>query len=178
MENTMSGTTGLKHTKKCIECEAVLTEDNWYPSFVGKRHYKCKSCYDERRILNRYKKRYGSLNKAIARLIYVSTKKKYDAVTEGQVYIIRNPAFPGWCKIGMAVDAEDRLKQYQTSSPYRDYKLIKAYDTDDRRNYERAAHELLAQSHERKGEWFYIQSSVAIKILDELFSNGAQLELF
>jgi len=41
------------------------------------------------------------------------------------VYVLVNPAFPGWCKIGMAVDAEDRLKQYQTSSPYRDYELIK-----------------------------------------------------
>jgi hypothetical protein len=42
--------------------------------------------------------------------------------------IVISPAYPGWCKVGMAVDAEDRLKQYQTSSPYRDYKLVKAYD--------------------------------------------------
>ncbi len=164
-------------TKKCIECEAVLTEDNWYPSFVGKKHYKCKSCYDERRILNRYKKRYGSLNKAIARLIYVSTKKKYDAVREGQIYIIRNPAFPSWCKVGMAVDAEDRLKQYQTSSPYRDYALVAAWDVEDRREAEKQAHALMEQHYERRGEWFVCDSSLSVAKLNNLFEEK-QLELF
>jgi len=173
----MLETTGQKPTKKCIECEAVLTEDNWYPSFVGKKHYKCKSCYDERRILNRYKKRYGSLNKAIARLIYVSTKKKYDAVTEGQVYIIRNPAFPSWCKVGMAVDAQDRLKQYQTSSPYRDYDLVKAYNTENRREAEAQAHALLENHYARRGEWFVCDASLAVNKLDSLF-EVKQLELF
>lgn len=101
-----------------------------------------------------------------------SSLKNYETAKEGQVYIIVNPAFPGWCKVGMAVDAEDRLKQYQTSSPYRDYELIKTYDTDDRRTAEKAAHELLAQSHERKGEWFYIQHPVATEILEEYFNEN------
>ena len=172
----MSETTGQRRTKKCIECEAVLTEDNWYPSFVGKKHYKCKSCYDERRILNRYKKRYGSLNKAIARLIYVSTKKKYDAVREGQVYIIRNPAFPSWCKVGMAVDAQDRLKQYQTSSPYRDYVLVAAWDVEDRREAEKQAHAFLEQHYERRGEWFVAFSDMAAERLEELFNKDSENE--
>ena len=47
----------------------------------------------------------------------------YDTTTEGYVYIINNPCWDGWVKVGMAIDAEDRCKQYQTSSPYRDYKL-------------------------------------------------------
>jgi len=97
----------------------------------------------------------------------------YETMKEGQVYIIVNPAFPGWCKVGMAVDAEDRLKQYQTSSPYRDYELIKAYNTDDRREAEKAAHDLLAKSHERKGEWFYIQHPVATEILDGHFNENS-----
>ena len=175
MENTMSGTTGLKHTKINPKTgKPMYYKDN--PNAVKAR--------DARRMWVNGKEiskfhplhkpgRYKTLGDAA-----FSALGAYETMSEGQVYIITNPAFPGWCKIGMAVDAEDRLKQYQTSSPYRDYKLIKAYDTDDRRNSERAAHELLAQSHERKGEWFYIQSPVAIKILDELFSNGAQLELF
>ena len=102
-----------------------------------------------------------------------SSLQNYELAKQGQVYVLVNPAFPGWCKIGMAVDAEDRLKQYQTSSPYRDYELIKAYDTDDRRTAEKAAHELLAQSHERKGEWFYIQHPVATKILDGHFNENS-----
>ena len=68
--------------------------------------------------------------------------------------------------MGMAVDAEDRLKQYQTSSPYRDYKLIKVYDVLDRREAERFAHKLLAKRHDIKGEWFYIQHPVAESILE------------
>ena len=95
-----------------------------------------------------------------------SSLKNYDTAKEGQVYIIINPAFPGWCKVGMAVDAEDRLKQYQTSSPYRDYELIATYDTSDRRKAEKFAHDLLEKRHARRGEWFYIQHPVATAILE------------
>ena len=178
MENTMSETTGLKHTRHCIECNVSLDETNWYPSFVGKKHYKCKTCYDERRILNRYKKRYGDSRTSLAKFIAHTNKKKFDTVKEVSIYIIFNPSFPGWCKVGMAVDAEDRLKQYQTSSPYRDYQLIKAYDTDDRRTAEKNAHDILSQTHQRRGEWFCIQHPAATKILDKLFSKGVQCELF
>ena len=100
-----------------------------------------------------------------------SSLQNYETAKQGQVYIIVNPAFPGWCKVGMAVDAEDRLKNYQTSSPYRDYELIKTYDTDDRREAEKVAHELLAQSYEQRGEWFYIQHPVATEILDGHFNE-------
>ena len=102
-----------------------------------------------------------------------SSLQNYETAKQGQVYVLVNPAFPGWCKVGMAVDAEDRLKHYQTSSPYRDYEVIKAYDTDDRREAEKAAHELLAKSPERKGEWFYIQHPVATGILDGHFNEDS-----
>jgi hypothetical protein len=47
----------------------------------------------------------------------------FDKISHGEVYIITNPAWKGWIKIGMAVESKDRLKAYQTSSPLRDYKL-------------------------------------------------------
>ena len=50
-----------------------------------------------------------------------SSLKNYKKSKEGQVYVITNPAFEGWVKVGMAVDAIDRLKSYQTSSPFRDF---------------------------------------------------------
>ena len=37
---------------------------------------------------------------------------KYELSREGQVYIITNPNFPEWVKVGMAVDSEDRLNGY------------------------------------------------------------------
>ncbi|MGL4519205.1 MAG: GIY-YIG nuclease family protein [Phocaeicola sp.] len=40
------------------------------------------------------------------------------------MYAISNPAWPGFIKIGKSVDVFDRLNNYQTSSPLRDYTLI------------------------------------------------------
>ena len=83
-----------------------------------------------------------------------SSLEKYDSSVEGQVYAITNPNFPDWVKIGMAIDAEDRLNSYQTSSPFRDYVLQYKYDVNNRRKAESQAHTELQKSYERKGEWF------------------------
>jgi hypothetical protein len=77
----------------------------------------------------------------------------------------------------MAVDAQDRLKQYQTSSPYRDYELVKVYKTKDRRQAEAEAHAELEKHYERRGEWFVCDSSLAVDKLNNLF-EAQQLELF
>ena len=62
-----------------------------------------------------------------------SALKGYEKTPEGYVYIIANPSFDGWLKVGMAIDAEDRCNGYQTSSPHRDYKLLYARKFNDRR---------------------------------------------
>src|SRR5210317_760632 len=62
-----------------------------------------------------------------------SSLKNYTESKQGQIYIMVNPAYPGWCKVGMAVDAEDRVNQFQTGSPFRDYKLFKFFKADNRR---------------------------------------------
>jgi hypothetical protein len=83
-----------------------------------------------------------------------SSLVNYESSTEGQVYIITNSAWPEWVKIGMAVDANDRCNGYQTSSPFRDYKVMYAASTKDRRNAEAAAHKAAEKIAERRGEWF------------------------
>lgn len=83
-----------------------------------------------------------------------SSLSKYESSREGQVYIITNPNFPEWVKVGMAVDSEDRLNGYQTSSPFRDYTLFTFWPVSDRRVAEADAHELLKKTYQRKGEWF------------------------
>jgi len=105
-----------------------------------------------------------------------SSLKNYEQSKQGQVYVIRNPAFPSWCKVGMAVDAEDRLKQYQTSSPYRDYVLVAAWDVEDRREAEKQAHALLEQHYERRGEWFVAFSDMAAERLEALFNKDSDNE--
>ena len=94
----------------------------------------------------------------------------YDEVVEGEGYIIRNSAWPEWQKIGKAVDAEDRLKGYQTGSPKRDYQLVHAEWFSDRHAAEKAIHKMLEQHkhcHERRGEWFKSYDSVIMEVMRE-----------
>jgi len=83
-----------------------------------------------------------------------SSLAKYETSVEGQVYIITNPNFAGWVKVGMAIDSEDRLNGYQTSSPFRDYFLHSFWTVSDRRQAEATAHAELEKTFERRGEWF------------------------
>ena len=71
----------------------------------------------------------------------------------------------------MAIDAEDRLKQYQTSSPYRDYVLVASWDVEDRREAEKQAHALLEQHYDRRGEWFVAYSDMAAERLEAFFNE-------
>ena len=89
----------------------------------------------------------------------------YDKHVEGEVYIITNPAWEGWVKVGMAVDAEDRLNSYQTSCPFRDYMLYYSYETKDRRKAESGAHSKLNEKFERRNEWFRCTPEEAIEVL-------------
>ena len=83
-----------------------------------------------------------------------SSLAKYESSVEGQVYVIVNPSFPEWVKVGMAIDSEDRLNGYQTSSPFRDYMLNYKWDVNDRRAAESEAHTELQKLYERRSEWF------------------------
>ncbi len=94
--------------------------------------------------------------------------QKDKQILEGYVYAIRNKAWPDWIKIGKAVDAEDRLNGYQTSSPMRDYQLVHAIPTPDRSRAERVAHKAAALCGERQGEWFKIPSEEAVTILQHI----------
>jgi hypothetical protein len=151
--------------KTCISCAVPLTKDNWWPSFVMKKHYKCINCYDIRRTENSIKRGNRSPS-LLAKLFGLKAKDVYDQVTEGSVYVIANKAWDGWVKVGMAIDAEDRLKSYQTSSPFRDYMLYYSYTTSNRRKSEAEAHSMLEQKYERRNEWFLCTPSQAIEVLN------------
>ena len=93
----------------------------------------------------------------------------YANTTEGYVYIINNPCWKGWVKVGMAIDAEDRCKQYQTSSPFRDYKLCYLKHFEDRKTAEQSAHkELKKITDTYKGEWFKTSVKEAKKTIEAL----------
>lgn len=97
-----------------------------------------------------------------------SSLENYKDSAEGEVYIITNPAWEGWVKVGMAVDSQDRLKNYQTSSPFRDYTLLYSYEVNDRRAGESAAHARLAKECDNINEWFRIPHAVANELILEV----------
>ena len=160
----------MKHCNTCNETKAISE----FPKDCTTRdrlHHRCRSCMKVHNAkLNPY---HNKLNmyvngKYISRShpLYkpgrykhfgeaaFSSLEKDNRTVEGQVYAVTNPSFPDWVKIGMAIDAEDRLNNYQTSSPFRDYVLQYRYDVNDRRQAESQAHTELQKLYERKGEWF------------------------
>jgi len=99
----------------------------------------------------------------------VFSQSSINQIQEGYVYIITNKAWPDWVKIGMAIDAEDRLNGYQTSSPHRDYVLEHSVYSNDRRKSEQQAHTRATKiALETNGEWFKLTVEQAIEVLNNL----------
>ena len=166
----------------CMTCNVDLTGTNWYGSTKVRDIKICKSCSKklaERSNPNRmyvngkyvprkhpfYKPgRYKTFNDAAFEGTY-----KLSSIKEGYVYAITNKAWPDWVKIGMAIDAEDRLSGYQTSSPHRDYILEHSVYSNEKRKAEQQAHSRAAKlAIEVNGEWFKLTVQQAIEVLDNL----------
>ncbi len=82
------------------------------------------------------------------------------------VYVISNPAWKGWVKIGMAVDVNKRLLNYQTCSPFRDYKVEFVVPVTDIKVAESTAHERASWiAEEEKCEWFKMPLDSAIEVV-------------
>ena len=94
-----------------------------------------------------------------------------EAATEkaGFVYVITNPAFPGFVKIGRAYDPVERLRGYQTGCPFRRYRLAYAIFFEDVVLAEKEIH-LRLDSCRAEGEWFRITPAVASNHIDNLRS--------
>ena len=105
-----------------------------------------------------------------------SALKNFKDSPQGQVYIITNPAWEGWVKVGMAVDAKDRAGNYQTSSPYRDYELAHIVDTQDRRATETETHARLGDLFEQRNEWFKCSVEMAKRIMDDVVKEEEQYD--
>ncbi len=175
---------GQTHTKHCSKCLTTKPVDQFHKHKSRVYETYCKPC----QIMNAQKHnrnkmfvegklipkkhplhkpgRYKSFGHAA-----FESLENYSTAKEGQVYILYSPAYPSWCKIGMAVDARDRLSNFQTGTPYRDYILVASYDVPDRREAEKEAHKLLRETHASKNEWFVVGANVAKEILDGHFNE-------
>lgn len=121
-------------------------------------------CYAIRRRENYLKKK--------ARELGTNVLKQYNQIKQGYVYAITNPAWPHWVKVGMAVDSEDRCRSYQTSSPFRDFRVEFSVFCEDRAKAEREVHKALEEvATERRGEWFKIDTLIATGTINNLYGN-------
>jgi len=172
-------------TRNCRICEVSLTAGkNWYGTRIAKKDYTCRDCHASqgnsiRMFVNgKYVPRTHPLHKAGNYKSFddaaFSSLTNYNRTKSGHVYAMTNAAWPEWIKIGKAIDAEDRLSSYQTSSPMRDYKLVYSVHFDNRNVAERKAHTLAAlktthpwNKHDN-GEWFKLTDAEAIEILKEI----------
>ena len=171
-------------TRNCTRCAVSLTAgENWQGSRVVKKDYICRDCHATQGNLIRmfvngkYVPRTHPLHKAGHYKSFddaaFSSLTNYTSTKSGHVYAMTNAAWPEWIKIGKAIDAEDRLSSYQTSSPMRDYKLVYLVHFEDRNVAERNAHTLAALktahpwNKQDNGEWFKLTEIEAIEILKE-----------
>jgi hypothetical protein len=94
------------------------------------------------------------------------TQKSMSVLLQEKLYLIINPAWPDWVKVGKAAIATDRLGNYQTSSPMRDYALLTSISVDNMHEQERRFLQLFSnEGYERKGEWFKISKEKAVELL-------------
>ena len=89
-------------------------------------------------------------------------------LTDGWVYVLSNPAWPGYVKIGSSLEMNGRLSGYQTGSPFRDYALEALFKTTDRRAFERRVHAALQAVRVGRTEWFRMHPQDAKNIIDKL----------
>lgn len=172
-------------THNCIKCDTHLAiGENWQKSRKAKRHYICADCHSTeanstRMFVNgKYIPTSHPLYKAGKYKTFddaaFSSLTNYNATTSGHVYAIANAAWPEWIKIGKAIDAQDRLNGYQTSSPMRDYRLVHSVYFEDRHKAEKKAHITAASTTKHpwnkadNGEWFKLTHQQAIDILSEV----------
>ena len=138
------------HLRVCGKC-SLLKEEAEFPSknFQLPMHCKvsCKMCQSP------------------ARRVQPSQQTRY-----GYIYIIKNAAWPDWCKIGLTTTSpEHRLSSYQTGAPFRDYYVRFSKESSDVTVDEASVHKaLIGLNYESNSEWLKIPCTDAISIINRI----------
>jgi hypothetical protein len=91
----------------------------------------------------------------------------------GYLYVITNPAWPGFVKIGRSTNVTSRHRTYQTASPHRDYQLYYARWFPDVCGAERSLARIYP-GHKANGEWHLLHPEDASNLIDRLASKLEQ----
>ncbi|SOK58529.1 hypothetical protein [Yersinia phage fHe-Yen9-04] len=91
-------------------------------------------------------------------------------------YVIINPAWPEWVKIGFTSKEEmkTRLSTYQTGSPFRDYEVYHEVYFDDAKAAEKEVNKRLKQMNATQGtgkEWYKMPKSIASNMIDSVLDD-------
>lgn len=164
----------------CFECNVPLVVGvNWTEHFEDNKHYSCMDCFNKKHNANRmfvngqYVSKKHPLWKAGRYIIdgfFGEALVESETSKAGYVYCITNPAWPGWVKVGKAVQDYKRFNSYQTYSPMRDYVLEWSHKVED-------VHEVEAAFHRGRkadnGEWYEMNAEQALSILQSIPHVGA-----
>mgnify|MGYP001437796021 CR=1 FL=1 len=90
-----------------------------------------------------------------------NVRGKKTEVKEGYVYVVTNPAWEGYVKIGSTLDLAARLSSFNVGSPYGDYEL-KYYSYVPNRVLEEKTIHWELKTCRVCGEWFKMSSDDAI----------------
>ena len=160
----------------CTSCKVELVEGtNWS---VKGRHKFCRACfkskYNKKRMFLDGK--YVPITSKIHKPgIFKSLDDAWSHVeldnkdVSGEIYIMTNKAFKGWVKVGMSINANDRLNNYQTGDPHRSYKLYSKFYTEDRHETEGQIHQILGARYKRQNEWFNAKAQEVEWIISQYF---------
>lgn len=94
----------------------------------------------------------------------------------GYLYIVTNPSYPGWVKVGSTWNIKERIHTYQTGDPFRAYKLEYSLYHPLFREAEKKIKEVMKYfAADIKGEWYQIDLEFAKSRLEEqldAYRNG------
>lgn len=97
---------------------------------------------------------------------FVTASLRTDVV-DGFVYLVTHPSWPGYVKIGCAINPHSRLGDYQTYCPRRAYKLEHFVYVSERREFEEMMHDVF-HSERVSGEWFKVELEHVKRVMDEM----------
>lgn len=93
---------------------------------------------------------------------------------KGYLYGVVHPSFPGYVKIGKAMDPAKRLISYQTGDPHRRYQMVWTLKTSDYDLAERIAHSRLKALRVRNTEWFRTHPDDAYHLIHSDFLENPE----
>ena len=91
-----------------------------------------------------------------------NTRGETSKVKEGYVYVVTNPAWEGYVKIGSTLDLSGRLASFNVGSPHGDYELKYYSYVSDRVLEEKTIHKELNE-YRASGEWFKLSLDSTIQ---------------